>query len=64
MATCNKLHTEEPQILGATVKTFIPPRELAPGICAPLYFPVSFTSMRNNRLKIFHYNDNNANSLF
>jgi hypothetical protein len=63
MATCSKLHSEEPQILGATVKIFIRPRDLAPGICAPLYFPVCFTSMRNNRLMILQY-DNNANSLF
>ena len=32
MATCNKLHTEEPQILDATVKAFILPRDFAPGI--------------------------------
>jgi len=64
MATCSKLHTEEPQILGATVKIFIRPRDLAPAFCAPLYFPACFTSMPNNRIKILQYNDNNANSLF
>ena len=34
--TLNKFHTEDPQILGASVKVFIYHCDMVPGICAAL----------------------------
>jgi hypothetical protein len=33
--TRSRFHTEGPQMSGTTVKKFIQPGDLAPGICAP-----------------------------